>query len=139
MTEIIERPNPINLAEIPTLPSPLQALERIFWNYWWSWSAEGAGVFRDLDTEVWDECEHNPRALLERVSPYRLAEMATDPVYIERVRRLAEQFDHYLAATGSENPKLHISEFKSQILDSGSKPPDNSTITPAHPVAHFWA
>ena len=99
MIETIEHLNTTTLAETPTLPSPLQALERISWNYWWSWSSEGAGVFRDLDTELWDECEHNPRLLLEKVSQYRLAEMATDPVYIERVRRLAEQFDHYMDQT----------------------------------------
>src|SRR5882762_7592650 len=96
MIETIENLNTTTLAETPTLPISLQALERISWNYWWSWSFEGAGVFRDLDTQLWDECEHNPRPLLEKVSQYRLAEMATDPVYIERVRRLAEQFDHYM-------------------------------------------
>ncbi|MCA1607666.1 MAG: DUF3417 domain-containing protein, partial [Acidobacteria bacterium] len=96
MIETIEPLNTTTLAQTPTLPAPLQPLERILSNYWWSWSAEGAGVFRDLDTELWDECEHNPRVLLDKVSPYRLAEMATDPFYIERVRRLAEQFDQYM-------------------------------------------
>ena len=117
MIETVEDLNTTTLAEIPTLPSPLQALERISWNYWWSWSAEGAGVFRDLDTQLWDECEHNPRLLLEKVSQYRLAEMATDPVYIERVRRLTEQFDHYMGASHTAT----------------------SVITPEHPVAYFCA
>ena len=117
MIETIEHPYTTTLAETPTLPAPLQALERISWNYWWSWSAEGAGVFRDLDTELWDEWEHNPRLLLEKASPYRLAEMATDPVYIERVRRLAEQFDHYMTATVAPPADLRseISDLKSQI------------------------
>ena len=43
------------------LPVPLTALERLAWNYWWSWAADGEGVFRDLDSEIWEECEHNPR------------------------------------------------------------------------------
>jgi starch phosphorylase len=126
MIETIELLNTKNLAETPTLPSPLQALERLYSNYWWSWSAEGAGVFRDLDTEIWDECEHNPRLLLERVSEYRLAEMATDPVYLERVRMLAEQFDHYMDGT----------------LDAAAKwsnVPGRSAITAEHPVAYFCA
>src|SRR5580765_8029152 len=98
---MIEAIEPLNqtLTETPTLPAPLQALERLLGNYWWSWSQDGAGVFRDLDTEIWDECEHNPRLLLERVSEYRLAEMATDPAYLERVQNLAAQFDEYLNAT----------------------------------------
>ena len=109
--------NTTTLAETPTFPSPLQALERLSWNYWWSWSSEGAGVYRDLDAELWDECEHNPRLLLAKVSEYRLAEMATDPVYQDRVRRLADQFDEYMAS----NP----------IATFG--------ITPENPVAYFCA
>ena len=35
--------------------------------------------------------------LLAQVSEYRLAEMATDPVYVARIRKLAEQFDEYMA------------------------------------------
>src|SRR5918998_840607 len=56
------------------LPAPLIPLERLAWNYWWSWAADGAGIFRDLDSEIWEECEHNPRQLLARTSAYRLAE-----------------------------------------------------------------
>ena len=134
MIETSEHLNTTTLTETPTLPSPLQALERIFWNYWWSWSSEGAGVFRDLDTELWDECEHNPRLLLEKVSPYRLAEMATDPVYMERVRRLAEQFDHYLAATAGL-----AADLRSQISAPGPNSTETSAITPEHPVAYFCA
>jgi len=126
MIETIEPLNTKNLAETPTLPSPLQALERLYSNYWWSWSAEGAGVFRDLDTEIWEECEHNPRLLLERVSEYRLAEMATDPVYLERVRMLAEQFDRYMDGTLGSAAKW-------------SNVPGRSAITAEHPVAYFCA
>ncbi|HEV2913493.1 MAG TPA: alpha-glucan family phosphorylase [Pyrinomonadaceae bacterium] len=79
------------------LPLPLRPLERLAWNYWWSWARDGAAVFRDLDPSVWEECEHNPRRLLSEVSEFRLMQMATDPVYGERVRRLAESFDEYMA------------------------------------------
>ncbi|MGA9995339.1 MAG: alpha-glucan family phosphorylase [Pyrinomonadaceae bacterium] len=79
------------------LPLPLRALERLAWNYWWSWSADGNAVFRDLDPAVWEECEHNPRRLLAEISEYRMMQMATDPVYGERVRRLAAEFDDYMA------------------------------------------
>ena len=134
MIETIEHLNTTTLAQTPTLPSPLQALERLYSNYWWSWSSEGAGVFRDLDSELWDECEHNPRLLLEKVSEYRLAEMATDPVYIERVRRLADQLDRYMDATADLAAGL-----KSQISDPGINSTGTSGITPEHPVAYFCA
>lgn len=80
------------------LPAPLAPLERLAWNYWWSWAADGAAIFRDLDPEVWEECENNPRQLLAKTSAYRLAEAATDPVYLERVRRLDQSFQSYMAS-----------------------------------------
>src|SRR2546423_14962236 len=95
--------NEIEVAETETntsngrvLPEPLAALERLSWNYWWSWAADGASVFRDLDPESWEECEHNPRCVLREVDELRLMKMATDPVYIERVAKLAADFDNYM-------------------------------------------
>jgi starch phosphorylase len=100
------------------LPAPLVPLERLAWNYWWSWAADGESVFRDLDPEIWEECERNPRQLLARTSSYRLAEAATDPVYLERVRRLDESFQSYMTS------QPHLQQ---------------QAITTEHPVAYFCA
>src|SRR5215207_8670871 len=100
------------------LPAPLIPRERLAWNYWWSWAADGAGIFRDLDSEIWEECEHNPRQLLAKTSAYRLAEAATDPVYLERVRRIDARFQSYTVAAP------HI---------------QSEAITQTHPVAYFCA
>jgi starch phosphorylase len=105
----------------PELPEPLQPLQSLAWNYWWSWSADGASVFRDLDADIWEDCEHNPRRLLTRVSQYRLAQAATDPVYIDRVRRLNTLFQNYMAAT----PLWPRN--------------DSPVITPNNPIAYFCA
>src|SRR5215213_3816672 len=100
------------------LPAPLIPLERLAWNYWWSWAADGESIFRDLDSEIWEECEHNPRQLLAKTSAYRLAEAATDPVYLERVRRIDARFQSYMSVAP------HI---------------QSKAITQAHPVAYFCA
>jgi glycogen phosphorylase len=100
------------------LPAPLISLERVAWNYWWSWAADGEGVFRDLDSEIWEECEHNPRQLLAKTSAFRLADAATDPVYLERVNRLDARFQSYMTST----PHLQ-----------------QHGLTWEHPVAYFCA
>jgi len=100
------------------LPAPLIPLERLAWNYWWSWAADGESIFRDLDSEIWEECEHNPRQLLAKTSEYRLAEAATDPVYMERVRRIDASFQSYIISSS------HI---------------QSQAITQEHPVAYFCA
>jgi starch phosphorylase len=103
------------------LPESLRALERLAWNYWWSWAAGGISLFRDLDPAVWEECEHNPRRLLAEVSEFRLMQMATDPDYCERVRRLILNFDDYIRDERTWN--------------AGTEKP----ITHEHPVAYFCA
>ena len=95
------------------MPAPLIPLERLAWNYWWSWAADGESVFRDLDPEIWEECERNPRQLLAKTSAYRLAEAATDPVYLERVHRLDASFQSYMTAAPqlqSESCLLYTSD-----------------------------
>src|ERR1041384_1023970 len=104
------------------LPETLRALERLSWNYWWSWAADGASVFRDLDAETWEECEHNPRCVLREVSEYRLLKMGTDPAYIGRVARLSETFDHYMNAETQTWARAHA-----------------GALAHANPVAYFCA
>lgn len=102
------------------LPAPLIPLERLAWNYWWSWAADGASIFRDLDPEMWEECEQNPLQLLAKTSAYRLAEAATDPLYLERVRRIEATFQSYIESR---------SQWQREPIG----------ITRAHPVAYFCA
>jgi len=104
------------------LPSSLEPFERLSANYWWSWAADGVAIFRDLDSDLWAECEQNPRVLLRKTSDLRLAQMGADPSYVERVTRLAHAFDSYLSETQF---------WKSQK--------DAPAITREHPVAYFCA
>ena len=105
-----------------TLPETIAALERVSRNYWWSWNPDGQAVFRDLDQEVWNLCEHNPRRLLKEAPQYGLMRAATDPVYIERVRRVADGFDAYMAAGAESWAARHA-----------------GAITHERPVAYFCA
>src|SRR5689334_20756535 len=77
----------------PTL-APLRDLS---WNYWWSWGPDGSEVFRDLDPNLWSQCEQNPRLMLTQISDLRLAEIATDPLFVERVDQLQRRFAAYMS------------------------------------------
>src|SRR5713101_3813926 len=104
------------------LPPPLQPLEPLAWNYWWSWAPDGVEVFRDLDPGTWERCERNPRALLAQTSDLQLSQMAADPAFADRVLRLSERFKAYQADTKSWS-KLQI----------------GPRISPQNPVAYFCA
>src|SRR2546429_8033100 len=114
--------DPETIMRTRDLPRTLQPLERLAWNFWWSWASDGAEVFRDLDPGLWQQCEQNPRALLAQVSDLRLAQTAADQTFSDRVRRLAERFDTYMSDT-RPSPKLNVP----------------ARITRENPVAYFCA
>lgn len=119
---MIELPQEVGQTSTSTssrLPPPLVALERIARNYWWSWAFDGRSLFRDLAPDTWEECEQNPLSLLSRTSEYRLAQMAADPAYVERVRELSDRLDAYLKAPS--------------VLQESTR------INQQHPVAYFCA
>jgi glycogen phosphorylase len=122
MVETTENIITTSAPQIADLPATLKPLGPLAWNYWWSWSADGPSVFRDLDPEIWEDCEHNPRLLLARTSEYRLAEMATDPAYIARVKCLNQLFEKYMAPAQTWGDQSRATQ-----------------ITPEHPVAYFCA
>lgn len=120
-----ETDNEIQPATLPrprVLPPTLQTLEGLSWNYWWSWAPDGAEVFRDLDAGLWEQCEQNPRTLLAQISDLRLAQIAADPTFADRVQRLSERFAAYLSDTRPW-PKLQLAP----------------RITRDSPVAYFCA
>ncbi|MBK7393210.1 MAG: alpha-glucan family phosphorylase [Chloracidobacterium sp.] len=80
-----------------SLPEPLAALDAISRNFYWSWQPDGTALFRDLDPELWDKCEQNPRVFLKKISGLRLYQRAADANYINRLQRFAEKQDQYLS------------------------------------------
>lgn len=80
-----------------SLPEPLNALDAISRNLYWSWQPEGTALFRDLDPELWDKCEQSPRVFLKKISGLRLYQRAADANYINRLQRFAEKQDQYLS------------------------------------------
>lgn len=79
-----------------SLPETLRPLVRMAGNLWWTWSGYGMSLFRDIDPQLWDSCEHNPLELLRRARPERLSQMAVDPEYLQRLERLVGRFDEYM-------------------------------------------
>jgi len=119
-TEIEKNSETVTASRI--LPPPLESLQPLSWNYWWSWAPDGNEVFRDLDPGLWQQCEQNPRLLLTQVSDLRLAQVAADPAYADRIQRLAARFTDYLSETRPW-PKLQLAP----------------RITRKTPVAYFCA
>ncbi len=64
------------------LPSRIARLEELAYNFWWSWHREARDLFKMLDYTLWRTTSHNPVQILLEVSPERLKEAASDPLFL---------------------------------------------------------
>lgn len=103
------------------LPITLKPLAEIAYNYWWSWTPERISLFRNIDPETWQQCNHNPVALLQSADEVRLSQLANDPIYIKRVTNLYQQFQRYMSETDTWAARVA------------------PQISPTSPVAYFCA
>lgn len=79
-----------------TLPEELQCLDEIAHNVWWAWNYEARDVFRELNSKLYHEVNHNPVLLLERLSYERIDEITKDAALMKRVNDLYAKFRKYM-------------------------------------------
>ena len=80
------------------LPESLAPLRDLSKNLWWVWNTEARELFQYIDAEIWEECEHNPIVLLDRVSYNRYKELENDEHFRGKMHYVAELFTNYLEA-----------------------------------------
>lgn len=75
-------------------------LHRRLWdlarNLWWSWDAETANIFREIEPTRWRELSHNPIALLSELPPVLLEEKVNDLVLHSRISHAHRRMREYL-------------------------------------------
>ena len=78
------------------LPAELRDLDELAHNLRWSWHAPTRDLFAGIEPETWASVHGDPVALLGALGPERLAELAADGEFVERVRAAAADLRHYL-------------------------------------------
>jgi glycogen phosphorylase len=80
------------------LPESIKALRKLSTNFRWTWHHETRDLFRGIDKDLWDSSHHNPVAFLNSIDRDRLARLATDNVFLAKLRACEVDLDEYLAA-----------------------------------------
>ena len=103
----------------PALPPSLNRLSELGYNLLWSWDHSIRALFRRLDPLLWKELNHNPIALLGRVSQEKLDKAAADPRFTSLYRRACERHDTYLhvAPKGEDTPQIAYFSMEYGLLD----------------------
>lgn len=81
---------------IPQIPKRLSPLKEMAKNLWFSWNLEAIDLFRSIDSQLWEETQHNPLALLSRLSQERYNELLEDEGFLSEMDRVYNEFTRYL-------------------------------------------
>jgi len=79
----------------PNIPDKLSRLTELSNDLLYSWDRSVRGLFFRLDRELWEECGHNPKVFLRRVSQERLESILTDRIFMEDYNRVLSVYDTY--------------------------------------------
>src|SRR3954465_13016746 len=70
------------------LPTELQPLAELAYNYRWSWTTGGPEPFAGIDPIPWGLCPGTPRGLLEEVPPAVCARLSSDADFAARMHEV---------------------------------------------------
>lgn len=79
----------------PKIPERLDRLGELANDLLYSWDRQVRGLFYRLDPTLWEQCRHNPKLFLRRVSQQRLEEAAQDRIFLEDYHRVVSVYDTY--------------------------------------------
>jgi glycogen phosphorylase len=99
----------------PALPEPLRPLLRIAHNLRWSWDHAAIDLFRRLDREGWEACNHNPVLLLGTLDQSVLEAAAQDEPFLAHQLNVANDLDQYLSRVGAWYQRVHHGENDLQV------------------------
>jgi starch phosphorylase len=83
----------------PRIPPRLSRLNELANDLLYSWDRQVRGLFFRLDRELWEQCGHNPKVFLRRVSQEKLDEAADDRIFMEDYNRALSDYDTYLESS----------------------------------------
>lgn len=81
---------------IPQLPEALKGLGEIALNLWWTWNSRGKKIFRNLNPYLWKESEHNPIAMLQKISPEALEAASKNERFMREYSYVYALFRDYI-------------------------------------------
>ena len=80
----------------PQLPKSIEKLGEISENLWWSWNTEFLKIFKEIDIDLWEQCNKNPVKFLRLVDQEKLERASTDSEILRNYRVNVDNFESYM-------------------------------------------
>jgi starch phosphorylase len=98
---------PLQRQKLPDLPARIEGLATLAVNLVWSWHRHARSLFQRVDPIIWRLCNHNPIALLNRVTPERLDQLTRDPEFLVLHDQVMEWFAVEQSSRSGWFPERH--------------------------------
>lgn len=85
---------------VPDLPAPIEGLESLAYNLWWSWHRPAWQLFRVLNPHAWRESDHNPIRMLAMLTEDMLGEAAQSESFLQQYEAVMQSFERAATADG---------------------------------------
>lgn len=86
-----------------SLPKKLECLDELAHNMWWAWNYEAREMWKSLDANLYEEVDHNPVLLLERLNYDRKEEIVKDKALMAQVKDVYGKFREYMDVKPDSN------------------------------------
>jgi len=85
----------------PSLPEAIKPLEELACNLFWAWSHSTIELFRRLDSELWEKCNHNPVLMLGVVDQNLLESAINDEGFMSHLNGVYHHYQQYVNGSSS--------------------------------------
>jgi len=85
----------------PSLPEAIKPLEELAYNLYWAWSHSTIDLFRRLDSELWEKCNHNPVLMLGVIDQNLLESAVDDEGFMSHLNGVYQHYQKYLNGSSS--------------------------------------
>lgn len=99
----------------PSIPEDLKPLEELAHNLRWSWNHATIELFRRLDSELWERCNHNPVLMLGMVDQNVLEAALGDEGFMSHLHGVYTHFQEYLHSFSSWFTHTHGDTVGTQV------------------------
>ncbi|MGB9771393.1 MAG: alpha-glucan family phosphorylase [Candidatus Kapaibacteriota bacterium] len=82
------------------LPQKIAKLKELAYNYWWCWNYDAKELFIRVNNKLWDEVNHNPVLLINKLTQEELEELASQKEFVAFLDSVYERFRNYLESEG---------------------------------------
>jgi len=92
----VHKATQLRLEARPSIPEPLERLEELANDLFYSWDHSVRNLFARIDKPLWHKVDHNPKLFLRRVAQERLDKAARDRAFMAEYRRVLSAYDAYV-------------------------------------------